>query len=415
MTVFTPVWRLKINGVEYTDVTLSTMTIESGRSDIYRQPVAGYCSLKLINLNVDNVAITINDSLTVEIQDSSATYIPIFGGSVVEVGIEVITAGSTAYTQTVNITALGALSRLPKALTNGVLSKDYDGNQIYTILSDLLLNNWGEVPGSLTWATYTPATETWANAQNLGLGEIDTPGNYELALRTSERIDMYSLTSALATSGLGYLYETAQGQIGYADSTHRSIYLAANGYTYLSANDALARGLKVRTKVGDVRNSISLKYGAASANTVSVEDTDSQDLYGLLGQVITTTIHDLTFATSQANFYLTLRANPQPLFDSITYPLTNPEIGDSDRDALLNVFMGQPVSISDLPSNMGGTFLGFVEGWQFSTSYNQISVTLLVSPIAYSLQAMAWFQVSVAEKWNTLSPTMDYAHALAVA
>ena len=49
MTVFTPVWRLKINGVEYTDVTLSTMTIESGRSDIYRQPVAGYCSLKLIN------------------------------------------------------------------------------------------------------------------------------------------------------------------------------------------------------------------------------------------------------------------------------------------------------------------------------------------------------------------------------
>lgn len=415
MTVFTPVWRLKINGVEYTDVTLSTMTIESGRSDIYRQPVAGYCSLKLINLNVDNVAITINDSLTVEIQDSTATYIPIFGGSVVEVGIEVITAGSTAYTQTVNITALGALSRLPKALTNGVLSKDYDGNQIYTILSDLLLNNWGEVPGSLTWAIYTPATEDWANAQNLGLGEIDTPGNYELALRTSERIDMYSLTSGLATSGLGYLYETAQGQIGYADSTHRSVYLAANGYTYLSANDALARGLKVRTKVGDVRNSISLKYGAASANTVSVEDTDSQDLYGLLGQVITTTIHDLTFATNQANFYLTLRANPQALFDSITYPLTNPEIGDLDRDALLNVFMGQPVSISDLPSNMGGTFLGFVEGWQFSTSYNQISVTLLVSPIAYSLQAMAWFQVNVAEKWNTLSPTMDYAHALAVA
>jgi hypothetical protein len=48
-------------------------------------------------------------------------------------------------------------------------------------LEDLLVNNWGEVPAALTWATYTPATQTWADAENTGLGEIDRPGNYELA------------------------------------------------------------------------------------------------------------------------------------------------------------------------------------------------------------------------------------------
>jgi hypothetical protein len=412
---FTPEWRIKINSVAYTNVTLATLTIVSGRTDIYSQAVAGYCRLTLINIGQSAVVIEMNNSLSVEIKNSTGTYIPIFGGSVSEVSIEVTSVGSSAYTQSVSVTALGALSRLPKALTNGVLSQDYDGNQILSILQDLLLNNWSEVPAALTWATYSPAADTWADAENTGLGEIDTPGNYELAARTSSRIDMYSLVSALATSGLGYLYETAEGQIAYADSTHRSIYLATNGYTEITANDANAKGLKIRTKVGDVRNSVSIKYGTNSALTVSVEDTDSITTYGQLGQVITTTIKGLVDATSQANFYLTLRANPQPIFESISYALTNPDIDNTDRDSLLNVFMGQPLNISNLPSNMNsGSFQGFVEGWTFQASYNQLNLNLLVSPIAFSLQAMDWADVSVLETWSTISATLDWAHALVV-
>jgi hypothetical protein len=62
-----------------------------------------------------------------------------------------------------------------------------------------------------------------------------------------------------------------------------------------------------------------------------------------------------------------------------------------------------------------GTFLGFIEGWRFSASYNELSITLLLSPLAFSLQAMKWEDVSVAETWNTLSPTLDFEHALVVA
>jgi len=335
---------------------------------------------------------------------------------VVDVGITVAQVGSSAYTQSVTITALGALARLQKALTNGVLSQDFDGNQIQTILSDLLLNNWGEVPAALTWATYTPATETWADAQNTGLGEIDTPGNYELAQRASNRTDMYSLVAALATSGLGYLYENSSGQISYADSTHRSTYLATYGYTDLSANDALGQGIAIKTRAGDVRNDVTLKYGTLSANEVSATDTDSIDTYGHLAQIITTTVKHAADATDQADFYLTLRANPQANFDRITYALTNPDLGNSDRDALINVFMGQPVSISNLPSNMNaGQFLGFVESWQFRASFNELAITLLMSPIAYSLQAMSWADVSVSETWSSILSTLDWEHALVVA
>lgn len=415
MTVFNPVWRVTIGGNEYQTAILANLTITSGRTNIYEQAQAGYTNIELINLDQSNVVIGINDSLTIELQDSTATFIPIFGGSIVDIAISVAELGNVAYAQRVKIIALGALARLPKALTDGVLTQDFDGNQILTVLQDLLLNNWSEVPAALEWATYNP-TETWANAQNVGLGEIDTPGNYELAQRASSRTDIYSLVSALATSGLGYIYEDAQGLISYADSTHRSIYLATNGYVNLSANDAQGSGLTIQQRAGDVRNTITLKYGTNSTSEVSATDATSVGLYGQLAQIFTTTVKHTVDAQDQADFYLTLRAYPQYNFNQITYQLTNPEIDDGDRDSLINVFMGMPLAIADLPLNMSaGTYLGFVEGWTFQAAYNQISVSLNLSPLSYSLQAMQWQDVSVAETWNSISGILDWEHALVVA
>jgi hypothetical protein len=415
VTVFNPVWRVTIQGVEYTTYTLSNLTITSGRTNIYQQPQAGYCNLSLINLTQAIVNININDSVTIEIKDSTNTYVPIFGGTVVDFGIEIVTAGNVGLNQTLNITALGALARLPKALTDGVLAQDYDGDQIWEVLQDLLLNNWGEVPAALQWNDYDP-TETWSNAQNVGLGEIDRPGNYELAARTSNRTDIYSLVSALATSGLGYIYESSTGLISYADSTHRSIYISTYGYTDVTANQALFNGLKIQTRAGDVRNDISLKYGASSSSQVSAEDPNSIALYGRLAQQISTTVKHAIDAQDQADFYLTLRATPQANLEQITFQLTNPELDDSDRDSLINVFMGLPLRISDLPQNMAsGTFLGFVEGWSFKAAYNEIAISLNLSPISYSLQALKWEQVPIGEEWNTITGSLTWENALVVA
>jgi len=415
MTVFNPVWRVIVGGNEYQTAILANLTITSGRTNIYEQAQAGYASIEIINLDQSNVVIGINDGLTIELQDSTSTYIPIFGGSIVDIAISVSELGNVAFAQNIKIIALGALSRLPKALTNGVLTQDFDGNQILTILSDLLLNNWSEVPAALQWNTYDP-TETWANAQNVGLGEIDTPGDYELAQRSSDRIDVYSLVSALATSGLGYIYEDAQGLISYAAADHRSIYLAANGYVNLSANNAQGQGLTIQQRTGDVRNTITLQYGTNSTNEVSAADPTSVGLYGELAQIFKTTVKHTIDAQDQADFYLTLRAYPQYNFNQITYQLTNPDIDDGDRDSLINVFMGMPLAIADLPLNMSaGTYLGFVEGWTFQAQYNQVSISINLSPLAYSLQAMQWQDVSVAESWNTISGILNWEHALVVA
>ena len=415
MTIFNPVWRVTIGGVQYTTAILANLTITSGRTNIYEQANAGYTSLEIINLDQSNVTIEINDSLTIELQDSTATYVPIFGGSVVDVGISVAEVGSVNYAQRINIIALGALARLPKALTNGVLPHDFDGDQIFEILSEVLFAQWQAVPAALTWATYDPI-EQWQDAANTGLGEIDRPGNYELAQRSSSRTDVYALVAALASSGLGYIYEDAQGRIGYADSTHRTVYLAANGYVELTANHALASGLSIQSRTGDVRNNITIKYGQNSTNETSASDIASIGLYGELSQIFTTTLRHLHDAEDQAAFYLDLRAYPRFNFNNITFELTNPELDDADRDDLINVFMGMPVEIADLPLNMNsGDYLGFVEGWTFSARYNQISVSMILSPISFSLQAMRWNDVPVVEQWNTVNPTLDWINATIVA
>jgi hypothetical protein len=271
------------------------------------------------------------------------------------------------------------------------------------------------VPAALTWATYDPTTQ-WQDAENTGRGEIDRPGNYELAARSSSRTDVYSLVSALATSGLGYIYENAQGQISYADSTHRTTYLAANGYVDLTANEAQGSGLSIVSRAGDVRNTITLKYGANSTSEVSAVDLESVGLYSQLAQIFETTVKHAADAQDQADFYLALRAFPQFNFDSITYQLTNPEITNGDRDALISVFMGMPVSIADLPLNMtSGTYLGFVEGFTFRAAYNEVSVSLNLSPLAFSLQAMRWNDVPIVEQWQTVIPTLDWENATQVA
>jgi len=412
MTLWSPVWNVEIDGVSYTDAVLANLTIRSGRTNIYEQPQAGYVNLQLLDVNQTAIPVSINSTVSVSVEDSTGTPQVLFGGNVVDIGLEVRDVGSTMFTQTYSITALGALSRLPKVIFSDPLARDFDGDQIYEVLQTVLLNTWAEVAGALTWASYNPAT-TWADAENVGLGVIDRPGDYDLAARGggAAPIDVYSLVSRLATSGLGYLWECACGLINYADSTHRAQYLSTNGYVALTANQARAAGLRIETRVGDVRNAITIQYGASSGSEVSASDPDSILTYGNLSQIITTTLHDSTDATSQANFYLALRANPQPIFSEITYDLTNPEVDDADRDALINVFMGLPVAINDLPGNMGSIFQGFVEGWSFQASYNQLSVSLIVSPTAYSLQALEWQQIANTFTWSSVSPTLDWARA----
>ena len=413
MTVFTPDWKLTINAVEYTNVAISDIAHQAGREDIYSQPNPSYMQIELVALNNENYNLQVNDGITLQVKDSTDTYRTLFGGNITDITTEVATASSIAETFTYTILALGSLAKLPKVIYNGTLAKDDDGDQIYELLSDLFLNNWNEVPAAETWSGYDP-TITWANAENLGLGEIDRPGVYEIIARGVDPDTTYNIASLIANSALGVLYEDNEGRISYADTTHRQNYLANNGYTDISANTAIGAGLKVLTRGADVRNEIILNYGNGYGSQKTAIDLTSIATFGYRGETLNTVLHDAIDAQAVADRFIALRSYPRALFDSITFPLTNSAIDDADRDALLQIFVGQPMRITDLPVQIAPTeqFEGYVEGWRWSTRFNELFLTINLSPIEFSQVALAWDQVSASEAWNTLSAILTWENAI---
>ena len=411
MTVWTPDWKLIVDGVDYENIAISDVVHQAGRDDIYTQPNPSYLQIEVLALSGQTLPFQINDGLTLEVKNSAGNFVPLFGGNLSDITVEVRNTGSIATVVSYTLLAMGSLVKLAKEVYNDSLSQDYDGDQIFTLLSYSLTNTWNEVAAALTWADYTPTT-TWANAENIGLGEVDRPGLYEMENRADTPDTVYNIASSIANSGLGYLYEDNQGNIGYADADHRQTYLAANGYTEISANTALGSGLRAATKAADIRNDIYINYGNNFGSQATATSATSIALYGYKSETINSTIHDAGNAQEVADRYITLRAEPYPLFDSITFPITNPELDDSDRDALLGIFVGQPIHITDLPSQIqNGSFEGYVEGWKWSTRFNELFLTINLSPVNFSQVAMRWNTVPVGEAWNTISATIDWAHA----
>jgi len=415
MSAFTPDWKLTVGGVDYTDIAISDIQHEAGRTDIYQQPSPSYCSITFIALNGQTLPFDINDSFDLQIKDSTGSYVSLFGGDITDVTVEVGATGSAATVVQYTLIVMGSLVKLAKEIWDDNISQDEDGNQIYEILSSVLLGTWNDVPSATTWATYN-ATETWANAVNLGLGEIDTPGLYTMQHQPSTVDTIYNIVSDIANSAFGYIYEANNGNIGYADADHRQTYLLANGYVELDAKHALGQGLSTITRSADIRNDIYINYGNNFNSQATATSAESIGLYGYKAENINSAIHSGVDAQEVADRYIAQRAFPLAAFQSITFPITNPQIDNSDRDNLLGVFMGQPLNIQNLPTQISnGVFEGYVEGWRWSTRFNELFLTINLSPVAFSQVAMRWNTVPITEAWNTIDPTLTWEYATIVA
>jgi hypothetical protein len=415
MTAWSPDWKLTVAGVDYTDIAISDIAHQAGRSDIYQQPNPSYIQISFVALSGQTLPFDINDSLSLQVKNSAGTYVNIFGGDITDLTVSVGATGGIASVVEYSVLAMGSLVKLAKELYSGTISKDEDGNQIYDLLSSVLLGTWNDVPAASTWATYD-ATETWANAQNLGLGEIDQPGLYTMENRAADVDTLYNIASIIANSAFGYLYETNNGDIGYADADHRQNYLLTNGYVDLDARHALSQGLSTITRSGDIRNDVYINYGNNFGSQETATSATSIATYGYKAESIQSVLHSAVDAQAVADRYIAQRAFPQPAFQSITFPITNPEIDDSDRDNLLGVFMGQPLNIQNLPTQISsGEFEGYVEGWSWSTRFNELFLTINLSPVAYSQVAMRWNTTPITEAWNTLSNTLTWEYATIVA
>jgi hypothetical protein len=368
--------------------------------------------MEIVNVNNTAFDIDVTDVLTLELKNSSGTYVPVFGGAVSDFGISVRSPEEVGFITIGSILAVGSLAKLTKALFPDALAKTEDGTQIYDILNELLINSWFEVAPALQWANYDPTT-TWADAENVGLGEIDQPGLYEMISRAADPANSYNLCAQIAQSALGQIYEDKAGRVCYADADHRTAYLSTNGYTTLSANYATPSSVKSILQIGKIRNSLVFNYGNNYNNQATALDADSIANYGRYQRAVNSNLHNLSDVNDVMDRELGLRAIPREQLQAITFRLDSGDLPDAERNKLIDVFFGEPIVINDLPINMfNGSFNGFLEGFAIRATPQFVDITLTLSPTDFSLVAPQWDTVSPANLvWTGVNATLIWENA----
>jgi hypothetical protein len=404
-----PEWRVTVGDDVYTSVT--SVSFASGRLDIDRQATAGYCQVEIINTDNSPFTINVTEPITLDLKNSSGTYVTVFGGEVSDFNIGVRSPEETGYITTGKILGIGALSKLTKAVYNTALSEGLDGAQIAAILGAALNLSWAEVTPTDTWDTY-PATVTWNDAESY-IGEIDSGFYTMIALAASASAKSQSLVDQIATSALGQIYEEKDGDVSYADADHRSNLLATNGFTFLDGAYATPSSIQSSIQTSRIRNSLIYRYATGYGSTYSTSDSDSIASYGLFERSFDSNIKNLTDITDIATRELNLRRSPREQLGVITFRLDNPDMPSSMLNALIGIYFGQPVSINNLPSNLlGGTFQGFVENIALRATPTFVDITLYITATDLSLSTTQWETVIPSSlAWTGVNGTLIWNNA----
>jgi hypothetical protein len=407
-----PEWRVTVGDDVYTTVT--SVSFASGRLDIDRQATAGYCQVQIINTTGADFTINVTEPITLELKNSSGTYVTVFGGEVSDFNIGVRSPDEAGYITTGTILGIGSLAKLVKAVYNTALTEALDGAQISAILGAALNLSWAEVTPTDTWATY-PATTTWNDGETY-IGEVDSGFYTMIALAASATAKSQTLVDQISNSALGQIYEEKDGDVSYADADHRSNDLSANGYTFLDGAYATPSSITSTTQTARIRNSLIYRYSTAYGSTYSISDSDSIASYGLFERSFDSNIKNLADITDIANRELNLRRVPKGSLGAVTFRLDNPDMPSAMLNSLIGIYFGQPVLISNLPSNLlGGTFEGFVENIALRATPTYVDLTLYITATEFSLSTTQWDTILPSTiTWATTNATLIWNNATGV-
>jgi len=399
MTVYTPTYRVTIAGTVQTSTTLENATVTYGRNDFFEATQPSYCNLELLNLDGTSPVVELLDTILIEVTNSAGTYVKLFTGEVSGVYNRFAGAGLGGKPNTLQIQAIGALGLLVKRYAGSVAyPEELDGARIQRILEETLYVAWEDISNTFTWNDFT--TETWANYGVQGIDTID-PGRYEVLARPAAIEQAYNLTDDTQQSGLGYLYDTTNFEIGYADAERRS----ANYTTNLIELDAnlVNADIQTRLQTADIVNSVVIRYDDPVLEIVAQNDT-SINAYGLLEEVRSTILAQTADATEQATNFVNYRGTPKVSLEEVTVNLAHSDMTNTVRDNLLGVSMDTLLYLDNIPVGLipEGYNEGFVEGWTWTLGRNNLELTMSVSNSIYSTLDVQWEDYNSVIQWQNL-------------
>jgi hypothetical protein len=399
-----------IGGTDYTGEALETVRIVRGRDDVFSEPRAGYAILELLDLTGAGLNLDVQDLLQVTIDDTAGAPVVVFTGNVsdwstvlVDTGIE---SGTAASITTVIATGpLANLNRRNVAAAGRPAQKD--GDRILELIKAGLAASWEETSG--TWATVADATTTWATIDpDFDPTLIDTPGVFDIAALPAEPAGYNPLSEAYRTafSGRGVIWDTADGFITYGDADRRE-NAATAGYLELP-KAALRAQLSTSSQAANIVNRVGVSF---SGGATIVSDSASILEYGVLAREFQTNLADSSAALAWATDYIEDHAGPVINLSQIGIRLDGLTSGTL-RDALLDIDVGTPVFLEELPATLGVTALpAFVEGVTWLVDRDTVELRLNVSDAALSIGSIRWGLVPDTLQWQQVDANLAWQDA----
>lgn len=371
---------VKIDGNYYTGEALWGASIVAGRSSIWEQPRAGYATIRIANFNNTDLGINANQEVRIEVDDSNGNPVRLFTGKVTDIFNTVSTNGNAGFVVIQQVSAVGVMAEMARTIIGDTSwAKEYDDDRMTRIFTDA----------------------------GVTIDTVDTPGVYEFTSRSASAADSYTLATKYAQMAMGYIYETPDGKVGYANESRRFIDQRDNGYFTIPLNYILSNGMGSAKTIGEIMNDLVLTYKSNASVTSS--DLSSQADYGLKAGKIDTEIETNTDAQTQADRYIALRAVPRTSLNSFTIQLDSDAVSSANLDELLAFNIGTAIEIDNLPIGIKNSiYRGFVEGLVWTINQYQVSLGLITSDSTLSVTPTRWQDVSATLRWQDVDPTIEW-------
>lgn len=324
------------------------------------------------------------------------TYQPVFTGRVDTTSAELTSLGPLW-----TVTGSGPLTRAGRQNLTSVIAADTDGDQIALLAQEALAVEWDETGG--TWAAQTATWDGFA----VDTSAIDQPGQYDLAAITSVPTNVVEAMTTAAFSGSGWLYETRDGRLGFADSTHREL-LPASDYLVIPGAATSRNAFVTVTQESDVANDLIVEYDGGE---VTGKANDSIQIYGRWQRTYTTTLADGSSAADFLTRRLQLEGSPR-LNVAGTVTIALDQVTDALYDQLLTVERNTGIILEDVPTYLApeGVYRGFVEGYRWSLGPVESTLDLYVSEYSLSNFGLRWNAVGPAT-WADVAATLTWQNA----
>jgi hypothetical protein len=368
-----------VGAVNYTAESLANVSIQYGRTTVWEQPRAGYATVQILNPDGADNAFDIGDAMVITLDDASGDPVTVFTGKVTSISNSINASGAQGQVIIQTLTGISSFADMARVVVGTTAyPKEFDDDRLSRIF-----------------------TETGVTV------DVVDPGIYEFTARAASASDGYSLAAYYAQMAFGYIYETTDGKVGFANESHRLNEVQASGYFNIPLDYILWQGIQSDRTLSDITNSIYLTY----KNNQSIFDDDptSVTIYGTRQGSIATELENTADATYQAGRYILLRSYPQTNLSSFNVQLNSSFLSSVDLDLFLNMYIGKPIEILNLPIPiLHVSYRGFVEGWTLEFTQNEAKMNLRTTDSTYSIVPTRWQDVDPALQWNQVPPTLAW-------